>query len=329
MKKIFLITVLLFTTTAIFAQADVDQNGLKSSVINTLAAANTQAKRYEIATIGYNSHHWQSGGIIVVELFQLYYATGYEKYIIENGYGQGTDSSLAVIKLVESSGKTHNAQLSLGNISDLTTSVSGYINKSLPIILDVRNYGKYKVKITYSQDKVDVLTAPNQIKINQTPTGTDISDFAVSTELDNNLITSGNLRISGAGNHYIQNGNVGIGTASPDTKLTVNGTIHTKEVKVDLLAPMVPDYVFATDYKLRSLSEVENYIKENSHLPEIPSAREIEKNGLMLAEMNMNLLKKVEELTLYLIEQKKRIDKIEVENQNLKNEVKSIRKNKK
>jgi len=100
------------------------------------------------------------------------------------------------------------------------------------------------------------------------------------------------------------NGNVGIGTVNPDAKLTVNGTIHSKEVKVDLNIP-VPDYVFANEYKLRTLNEVEAYIKANSHLPEIPSAQEIEKNGLMLAEMNMNLLKKIEELTLYMIEQNK------------------------
>ncbi|HEX8016988.1 MAG TPA: hypothetical protein VF465_17275 [Flavobacterium sp.] len=55
---------------------------------------------------------------------------------------------------------------------------------------------------------------------------------------------------------------------------------------------LVPDYVFANDYKLKSLQEIEEYIKKNSHMPEIPSAKEIEKNGLMLAEMNMSLLKK-------------------------------------
>lgn len=103
------------------------------------------------------------------------------------------------------------------------------------------------------------------------------------------------------------NGNVGIGTTTPDTKLAVNGTIHTKEVKVDLLAPMVPDYVFAPAYKLKTLEEVEKFIQENNHLPEIPSAAEFEKNGLMLAEMNMSLLKKMEEMTLYMIEQNKEI----------------------
>ena len=106
-------------------------------------------------------------------------------------------------------------------------------------------------------------------------------------------------------NFLVMGNNVGIGTMSPDEKLTVKGKIHTQEVRVDMLGPLVPDYVFAEDYKLKSLQEVEDYIKQNKHLPEIPSAQEIEKNGLMLAEMNMNLLKKMEEMTLYMIEMKK------------------------
>jgi hypothetical protein len=124
-------------------------------------------------------------------------------------------------------------------------------------------------------------------------------------------LKSFNINVENGADKIIFNGgNVGIGTSSPDEKLTVKGKIHTQEVKVDMLGPLVPDYVFANNYKLKTLYEVERYIKDNNHLPEIPSANEIEKNGLLLAEMNMSLLKKVEELTLYAIEQEKKTEKL-------------------
>jgi hypothetical protein len=71
------------------------------------------------------------------------------------------------------------------------------------------------------------------------------------------------------------------------------------------------DQVFSTDYKLRNLNEVENYIQENNHLPDIPSAAEVRKNGYTLHDMNIKLLQKVEELTLYSIEQNKKIEQLE------------------
>lgn len=101
------------------------------------------------------------------------------------------------------------------------------------------------------------------------------------------------------------NGNVGIGVNDPANKLEVNGTIHSKEVKVDLLN--WPDYVFKRDYQLLPLTELKIYIDQNLHLPEIPTEDDIKKGGLNLGEMNKILVKKVEELTLYLIEQNKQV----------------------
>jgi hypothetical protein len=106
------------------------------------------------------------------------------------------------------------------------------------------------------------------------------------------------------------NGNVGIGTRFPKAKLSVNGTILATEIKVLVDINQYPDFVFADDYNLRPINEVEKYIKENKHLPEIPKADEV-KDGLALGEMNNKLLQKVEELTLYIIEQNKRIDGLE------------------
>jgi len=105
------------------------------------------------------------------------------------------------------------------------------------------------------------------------------------------------------------NGNVGIGTTTPNTKLAVNGNIRAKEIKVE--TANWPDYVFAEDYELRSLEDTEKYIRENGHLPEVPKAEEVESEGQSLGEMNKILLKKMEEMTLYMIEQEKRIKALE------------------
>ncbi|WP_240964190.1 fibronectin type III domain-containing protein [Flavivirga algicola] len=114
--------------------------------------------------------------------------------------------------------------------------------------------------------------------------------------------TSGNWTLNNQ-NVYYNTGNVGIGTTTPDEKLAVNGTIHTKEVRVDLDG--WSDFVFEKDYKLPTLKEVEKHIKEKGHLKDIPSAKNVEEHGILLGDMNAKLLQKIEELTLYIIQQQK------------------------
>jgi hypothetical protein len=115
-------------------------------------------------------------------------------------------------------------------------------------------------------------------------------------------------------------GNVGIGTISPDAKLSVKGQIHAQEVKVDLTGAIAPDYVFDKDYNLPSLEEIQSYITANKHLPEVPSAKEMEEKGINVGEMNLLLLKKVEELTLYLIAESAARKQLETEVIRLKNQ---------
>jgi hypothetical protein len=121
-------------------------------------------------------------------------------------------------------------------------------------------------------------------------------------------------------------GNIGIGTGSSPIaatdKLAVNGLIHTKEVKVDLVG--WPDYVFEKEYNLPTLQEVEKYIATNGHLANVPSAKDVEINGLLLGDMNKKLLQKVEELTLYIIAQNKTNEKQSQEIEDLKVLVKSL-----
>lgn len=115
------------------------------------------------------------------------------------------------------------------------------------------------------------------------------------------------------------NGNVGIGTANPDFKLTVNGKIKAEEIQVVVDVPA--DYVFEENYALQPLKEVEAFVKEHKHLPGVPSASEIKEQGWQVGEMNNKLLEKVEELTLHLIELNKMIQS---QNQKIENQEKEI-----
>ncbi|MGJ1269885.1 hypothetical protein ACR78F_18530 [Sphingobacterium spiritivorum] len=115
-------------------------------------------------------------------------------------------------------------------------------------------------------------------------------------------------------------GKVGIRTNNPrEYDLAVNGKIRSQEVKVE--AANWPDYVFKPQYKLQSLEGLENHIKQYGHLPDIPKAEIAEKEGISLGEMNKLLLKKVEELTLYIIEANKQISKQAEQIQLLKSKV--------
>jgi hypothetical protein len=110
---------------------------------------------------------------------------------------------------------------------------------------------------------------------------------------------------------FKSNGTVGIGTANPGSfKLAVEGKIGAREVRVTNANPW-PDYVFNNNYQLKTLYSLETYIRQNNHLPNIPSAQEVKDNGIELGNMNGKLLEKIEELTLYIIELNKKIDKLE------------------
>lgn len=104
---------------------------------------------------------------------------------------------------------------------------------------------------------------------------------------------------------------MGIGVTNPGVELAVNGTIEAAtDVKIGTLT--VPDYVFDKAYNLRSLSDVKDFIEKHKHLPDVPSAADYKKEGgVMIGKLNELLLRKIEELTLYILGQENRIKELE------------------
>jgi hypothetical protein len=125
--------------------------------------------------------------------------------------------------------------------------------------------------------------------------------------------------VYGNGKTQIGVGQPKVGGLASNAMLSVDGLILAKEVKIAVSTTSHwADYVFEKSYKLRSLTDLENYISNNKHLPEVPSANEIVDNGLNVVEFNALLLKKIEELTLYVIELKKQMNTQQKEIQSLK-----------
>ena len=121
------------------------------------------------------------------------------------------------------------------------------------------------------------------------------------------------------GNFFLflaDNGKVGIGTNNPTAKLSVNGDILAKSIRISINPIYWPDYVFGEDYELMSLTELEAYVKTNKHLPGVSSIEEVERQGnIDLGEMNTLLLEKVEELTRYIFDLQKQIDEMRIQNE--------------
>ncbi len=106
-------------------------------------------------------------------------------------------------------------------------------------------------------------------------------------------------------------------------KLAVNGAMVAEKVVVKLRSNW-PAFVFAENHKMRSLSEIESYIKIYRHLPDVPSTTEVKEKGIDVGEMNVILLKKIEEITLMMIEQNKSIEYLKNENKELRASVEKI-----
>lgn len=139
------------------------------------------------------------------------------------------------------------------------------------------------------------------------------SSPSTAVPVTTNASSSGSSVWSESGGVASYSGEVAVGTSAVPTgyKLAVEGKIRSREVRVD--QDNWADYVFKSDYYLHSLDEIQEFILENGHLPNIPSAEEVKRSGIELGEMNKLLLEKIEELTLHLIQQQQQLGKQQLE----------------
>lgn len=146
--------------------------------------------------------------------------------------------------------------------------------------------------------------------------------FRISNSLNGSLqmLFQGNMDVE-EGNMVVKNGKIGIGLEPNDLpgdhKLYVNGSILCSALKVETKINW-PDYVFERGYRLMSVRKLSEFVTEKHHLPNVPTKEEIAKNGIEVGEMQAVLLQKIEELTLYIIQQDKRINDLEKQAKNIK-----------
>ncbi|WP_443946578.1 hypothetical protein ACJVDH_05565 [Pedobacter sp. AW1-32] len=184
--------------------------------------------------------------------------------------------------------------------------------------LAIKSNGNMGIGTTSPRSKLDIWAGELYV------TGKDVNGTALVTSRNgmvyfaNNEVTSG-LAIAA-------NGDIGIGTSTPKDKLSVNGNIRAREIKVD--SENWPDYVFEENYKITPLADLETYIKQHKHLPDMPSAKEIESNGASLGELVKLQQQKIEELTLHLIEKDKQINSQSEAFKQLLERVEQLEKNK-
>jgi hypothetical protein len=228
--------------------------------------------------------------------------------------------------------------ISIGQNSNLSAGISaagrdlqitsGWSNT---LILGSSQYSQYNGKVVFPGGRVGIGTSQPDPGATLHVFGTSILGTSGISWTYFNSLNGGRIRSTGEGYLMLESNPNGAGdknmyfntysgdfifsrdgatklsltTTGTATRLNLKGSLYCREMVVDLNVPG-PDYVFDDSYELPNLRETENYIKEHKHLPEMPSACEMESDGINVSKMNMLLLKKVEELTLHLIELNKR-----------------------
>ncbi|MCM0666899.1 tail fiber protein [Flavobacterium tyrosinilyticum] len=325
MKKIILMTLLVVQS--IFGQNPFNVGSLKISndnIYNTWINSGDMARIF----MGFDG----AKGYIS---FGAHTGSGHRDdilYVRGNDGNVGIGTSAPQAKLHIQGDLQNNGNILLGHMGDINYLTSREIDQQLgirgskSIIFGTYNAGWNDHMIISNTGNIGIGTSDPQAKLHiqgDLQNNGSIflghmgdTNYLTSREVDQQLGIRGSKSIifgtynAGWNDQMIisNTGNIGIGISNPTNKLDVNGTIHSKEVKVDMTGWTWPDFVFKKEYNLPTLEEVEKHIAEKGHLENIPSEEEVLKNGINLGEMNAKLLQKIEELTLYMIEMKKEIE---------------------
>ncbi|QEH40277.1 tail fiber protein [Chitinophaga sp. XS-30] len=299
MKKriVGLIFLCFFASISLFAQTvTYNWNGVAFGVNGE------PSERYTIGRIYYNAIQWGYYSTIKIKLRSKWYRAGYAEYMIMNGpnfansycitsYGPGTD----------------HVRITLGPQTSAGSSAGGGENYYKDIYLDAGYYTLWYAEAEatgqlFSMDRTSITAGEYYAAtLYSSPAVQTVAAFAEHKRV---------MFTSGSATAYFHD-KVGIGTLNPQASLAVNGDILAKKVKVSTAAANWPDYVFKEEYKLPSLAEVEAFVTTHHHLPGVPSAAQVATDGQDIGEINRLLLQKMEEMTLYMINQDKIIKSLE------------------
>ncbi|WP_121810181.1 hypothetical protein [Mucilaginibacter kameinonensis] len=298
MKKVFLIVFLIFNSGILFAQNTFPYPASGNIGIGTNTPASTLDVNGAISVKGYNVSDTQ---IISVPADGTYVIASGSR--IKGTYTINFEAAnrIQTLVLLASAVQYDYGNSSLSVISN--TSYGGSV-----VIRNFRYVFNSDASVVYLVFDILNRNGGTSVTAHFEGTGAYLPNWGGT--LPASPVTAGNYPL------VVNFGNIGIGTASPQNKLDVNGTIHSKAVLIDLIG--WNDYVFKKDYRLALLSEVKAYIDKHQHLPEIPSEKEMIKNGLDVSEANKLLVKKMEEMTLYMIEAKEEIMTLQKEVKQLK-----------
>ncbi|MEP1095641.1 MAG: LamG-like jellyroll fold domain-containing protein [Cyclobacteriaceae bacterium] len=305
-------------------------------------------------TLTFNSTNWSSGFTVLVLPADDFVSDGDQQYPITisiDDAASDTEYGLVPDQTITVTNQNNDIAGFTVNETEVTTSEEG-TEAVFTVVLQTEPAGVVKIKLTEispegNLDKTELTFTPADWATYQTVTVLPVDDNMVDEDITYDVIISVDdnnssneydavadyiVKVTNVNNDFfsqwsLANGvvyprepgvKVAIGTQAVPSgySLAVDGKAIMEEVGVQLSGNW-PDYVFEPDYNLPALESIEKFIKSEKHLPEIPSAKEVEANGIVLGKMNTLLLKKVEELTLYTIDQSNSIQNLQSLNKEL------------